>query len=72
MVLACELLINTPGVRTIIRDKQTAQLHNLLQTGGKYGMQTMDKSLKVLLEKRWITQESALANVHYLEDFRQL
>ncbi len=72
MVLACELLINTPGVRNLIRDQQTAQLPTLLQTGGKIWMQTMDSSLKSLVKQRLITQETALAKVRYPEDFASL
>ncbi len=72
MVLACELLLNTSGVRALIRDQQTAQLYSQVQTGGKYGMQTMDNSLKSLVRQQLITQATALAKVRYPEDFAKL
>ena len=46
--LAMEVLIGTPAVSALIREKKTFQLQSVLQTGRKEGMQTMDEALTVL------------------------
>ena len=61
-ILALEILISTTAVRTQIRDNKIHQIYSLLQTGAKYGMQTMNESLSNLLAKRIINEEDAL---HY-------
>jgi len=71
-VLATEVLINTTAVRNLIREQQTTQISSLIQTGAKYGMQTMDKALKELVKSGRITQEMALSRCGYPEDFHRL
>jgi len=71
-VLATEVLINTSAVRNLIREQQTVQINSLIQTGAKYGMQTMDKALKELVKSGKITQEIALSRCRYPEDFHRL
>lgn len=44
-VLACEVMIGTPGVKNIIREGQTQKLHTEMQMGRKLGMQTLDSVL---------------------------
>ena len=60
-VVACEILITTPAVRNLIREGKTHQLHSVLQTGSKQGMQTMDTSLEALCLIDAIDHEDALA-----------
>jgi len=57
-----EILIATAAVRNLIREEKSHQLHSTIQTGGTYGMQTMDYGLKQYLDKGKISQEEALAN----------
>lgn len=45
LVPACEILFVTPGVRNLIREGNTHQIATLIETGSKYGMQTMDQAL---------------------------
>ena len=59
VVLACELLINTPAVANIIRDGKETGLENAMQTGSSRGMLTMRDSLLSLLEQGRITEETA-------------
>ncbi len=40
-VAAFEVLIATPALRNLIRDGRTHQLESYIQTGGRFGMQTM-------------------------------
>jgi len=59
-VLATEVLINNPGIRNLIREGKTEQIPMLMQTGGKYGMQTMNQSLLDLVTRRRISQKTAI------------
>jgi len=59
-VLAVEVMIATPAIRNLIREGKTHQIITSMQTGGKYGMQTMDASLAKLYKEGLIKYESAL------------
>ena len=59
-VLATEILINTPGIKNLIREAKTEQIPMLMQTGAKYGMQTMNQCLIELMMKRRINQKIAM------------
>lgn len=58
-VAAHEVLYATPAVRHLIREGQTAQLPNLLQTGAQHGMHTLAQSIKALLAQGLITAAEA-------------
>jgi twitching motility protein PilT len=49
-VVAAEILIATPAVRNLIREGKTHQIVSLMQTGSRFGMQTMEMSLRRLGE----------------------
>ena len=59
-IMVPEVMIATPGVRNLIRERAVEQLRSTIQTGGQYGMRTFDKSLKELYEKDIITYQTAL------------
>lgn len=59
---ALEILICTPAVRNLIREAKTYQIPSVMQTGKKYGMQTIDDAIMALLEKRQISAEDAYTN----------
>jgi len=44
-VAAFEIMITTPAIRSRIRDNKTFQIKSDIQTGGKYGMQSLDMHL---------------------------
>ena len=56
---AVEVMIGTPAVRNLIREAKTYQIPGMLQTGKKYGMQTLDDSIMALVEKRIIGPDDA-------------
>ena len=60
-VLACEVLVATPAVRTSIRDGRVHQMHSLIQSGKNSGMQTMNQAVLDLFERGLITAETAEA-----------
>lgn len=51
MELAYEILVGTPAIGNLIRESKTHQIYSMIQTGGKYGMRTMDSVLKELFDK---------------------
>ena len=71
-VVACEVLTPTPAVRNLIREGKTHQIYSALQTGGKFGMQTMDTALAQLVREHKITRELAEARSSAPEELRRL
>ncbi|MFY9279291.1 MAG: type IV pilus twitching motility protein PilT [Caldicoprobacterales bacterium] len=59
-VVAVEFMLNTPAVRTLIREGKEHQLYSIIQTGNALGMQTMDQSLFRLYREGKISMENAL------------
>ncbi len=43
-----EIMIVTPALRNLIREGKTQQMGSYIQTGGQYGMQTMDAAVEEL------------------------
>lgn len=56
---AFEVLIGTGAVRNLIRENQIPQLYSMMQTGSRYGMSTMEDSVRSLLDKGMISEEIA-------------
>ncbi len=59
-VAALEVMISTPAIQNLIREGKTHQLQSCVQTGGKYGMKTMDMSIAELYKKGIISKEEAI------------
>lgn len=59
---ALEVLIATAAVRNLIRDGKTFQIASVMQTGKKYGMQTLDDAIEGYLEKGMISPNDAYSN----------
>jgi twitching motility protein PilT len=60
-VMALEIMIPTPGIRNLIREQKVHQIYAMLQSGGKFGMQTMSQSLAELVRMGRISADDALA-----------
>jgi twitching motility protein PilT len=71
-ILCAEVMIATPGVRNMVRERHTDQIRTAIQTGAAFGMKTMDKSLKDLCDKGLIAYETALTHVRNLEEFKSM
>ncbi len=54
-VLAVEVLVGTPAISNLIREAKTHQIYSMIETGTRFGMKSMDSSLKELYEKRFIS-----------------
>ncbi|TBV82778.1 MAG: type IV pilus twitching motility protein PilT [Desulfobulbaceae bacterium] len=59
---ALEIMICTPAVRNLIREGKTYQIPSVMQTGKKFGMQTLDDAIMDLLNKGQISGEDAYLN----------
>jgi len=59
-VPAIELMIATPAIKNIIREKKVHQIPTTIQMGRKDGMISLDQSLKELLMEEKISQEEAI------------
>ena len=58
--LAYELLINTPAIGNLIREKKVSQIYSQLQTGSKDGMNTLEQCLTSLMEAGKISRQEAI------------
>ena len=58
--LAYELLINTPAIANLIRERKVSQIYSQLQTGSKEGMNTLEQCLMQLIEEGQVSQEEAM------------
>jgi twitching motility protein PilT len=56
-VPALEIMICTPAIKNLIREAKTSQIYSTLQTSQKIGMQTMEASIKNLLQRRVVSPE---------------
>lgn len=59
-VAALEVMVATPAIRNLIREGKTHQIDSIIQTGGKYGMKTMDASLVSLYKSGTISYDEAM------------
>jgi twitching motility protein PilT len=64
-VPALEIMLMTPAIKNLIRDNKTHQILTQIQTGVKYGMMTLDMSLRDLFRRGLIDKMEAL---HYARD----
>ena len=58
--LAYELLINTPAISNLIRERKVSQIYSQLQTGSNDGMNTLEQCLQELIDKNKISLEEGL------------
>lgn len=68
-VLAYELLIANPAVRSVIRQNDLAQLTSVMQTSSREGMVLMDTTVKNLYEQGLISYEAALSRLRNPDAF---
>lgn len=58
-VAALEILVATPAVRNLIRENKVFQINSVIETGRKYGMQSVDDAIMKLLNEDIIDPEQA-------------
>jgi len=57
-VVAVEYMVDTPAIRSMIREGKEHQLYSAIQTGQKDGMQTMDQALVKLYKAGKISRDA--------------
>lgn len=50
-VMACEILVGNSAVKNLIREGKLHQIPAAMETGSKFGMQTFEQSLKMLMDQ---------------------
>ena len=58
--LAYELLINTPAISNLIRERKVSQIYSQLQTGSEEGMNTLEQCLIELVNDGTISLQEAM------------
>lgn len=71
-VAAREIMIVTPAISNLIREGKTHMIYNAIDTGAKFGMQSLDKSLEDLVKARKINLEDALVKARDPEKIKMV
>jgi len=71
-VAAVEVMVASSAIRNLIREGKTHQMANAIQTGAKYGMQTLEQALAALCEKRLLSRDEALSAANDPDSLRQM
>jgi len=71
-VMAQEIMVVTPAISNLIREGKTAQIYGAIQTGGRLGMQTLERVLADLYNAGTITFESAMSKTSRPEELQRL
>lgn len=71
-VMAQEIMVVTPAISNLIREGKTAQIYGAIQTGGRLGMQTLERALANLYQGNTISFESAMAKTSRPEELQRL
>lgn len=59
-IAAREIMIITPAIANLIREGKTHMIYNAIDTGAKFGMVSLDKSLEDLVKARKVKLDDAL------------
>jgi twitching motility protein PilT len=70
--MAAEILVVTPAVRALIRDDKIHQIYSTMQSGKKYGMQTMNDALYNLYVNREVALDDCLRASHDPNEFLRM
>lgn len=66
-----EILVVTPATSNLIREGKTFQIPSVIQTGKKYGMQSLDDAILDALQKKKVSPEEAYDKAIVKERFIQ-
>lgn len=62
--MAAEILVVTPAIRALIRDDKIHQIYSMMQSGKKFGMQTMNDALYNLYVTRAVSFDDCVRASH--------
>jgi len=69
---AFEVMLASSAIRNLIREGKTHQMMNSIQTSSQQGMQSLNKSLTVLVGNGTVTSDEALSNTNDTEELKEL
>lgn len=67
-ILASEILLMTPALKNVIRERKFESIYSNIQMGTQYGMKTMNQSLFELVSQGIITKDAALGNTTRIKE----
>jgi twitching motility protein PilT len=70
--MAAEIMVATPAIRALIRDDKVHQIYSAMQSGKKFGMQTMNDALFQLYTAREVSQEECERVSHDPKEFLRM
>jgi twitching motility protein PilT len=70
--LAAEIMVCNQAVRALVREDKVHQIASIIQTGGRYGMRTMNQALFELYRTHQVTYDEALSHSSDVEDLKRL
>jgi twitching motility protein PilT len=70
--MAAEIMVATPAIRALIRDDKVHQIYSAMQSGKKFGMQTMNDALYQLYTARDVAQEECERVSHDPKEFLRM
>jgi len=56
-------MIGVPAIKNLIREGNVHHIQNVIETGSKYGMQSMDQAVVDLYRKRFIDKSDVVSNI---------
>jgi twitching motility protein PilT len=71
-IMAQETMVVTPAISNLIREGKTSQIYSAIQTGGKLGMQTLEKVLADLYKGGAISFEAAVSKTSRPDELQRL
>lgn len=57
LILACEVMVVIPAIKSLIRQGRIHEVYSLIQTGRQYGMFTMDQAIEELVRQKKISEQ---------------
>jgi twitching motility protein PilT len=70
--MACEILVATPAIRALIREEKVHQIYSAMQSGKKFGMQTLNDALYQLYVQREVALEECLRVTSDPAEFKRM
>ncbi|HEX9165955.1 MAG TPA: type IV pilus twitching motility protein PilT [Gemmatimonadales bacterium] len=71
-VMCAEIMVATPAIRALIRDDKIHQIYSALQSGKKFGMQTMADALYQAYVQRLVSKEECLRVANDRNEFLRM
>ncbi len=65
MVPAVEVMLGTPAIRNMIREEKVHQIPSMIETGSRFGMQTLDAAIEKLVNQGVIDRSALLSREQY-------